>query len=528
MALTERCFGVGETANNTAQWVVGLVAQSSATFNQCLQFVLFGPSGSTSIQILSSARFWRGRLTHITGTYDGSESQNGFKLYINAKEDTGATKVMGGVYTGAGNSAGFRMMLSSVFGSTAGRFAGRMRDLVLWNKALTQSKVTELYNNNVPIDASAVSFYGADVLANWPMRTDLTCLNNATFNFGSITGITHSTFPISSKYPFFGQFNAIPGNTRYLAFGSMYQTSNYTWRIYQRSGTDHITAGKIVKITVSTSGYTPVVGAPIDVITNALDIRSAQAGEINGDVYIFSSLYNTGTLLVTDIVYWVSTDGAVGEVFGSPISVAGLLPFLQGVTFGKIIEGPSAGEFMVPVYGVNGATYYVGYLKRDTGGVWSWVQMYSGATTYTETCILNCGGGRFISLSRRNTGGGLFIQSSTDNAVTWSAHASIGLGVGICMADLCLTGGGKVCLFYADRNDGTLNISHSNNVDDILADPTDWNAISSIFLSYTTDSTTVLGYPVVQSWGAVGLCVWSAEFSASRADLFVGYGQLEY
>lgn len=528
MTLGQRFFGVGETGVNTAQWVVALVAQSGATFNQCLQFVIFGPAGSTSIQILSSARLWRGRFTHLVGTYDGSESQNGFKLYINGREDTGATKVMGGTYTGAGDSANFRMMLSTVFGTTVGRFAGRMRDLALWDEALSLSEVTELYNNDTPVDVDSVSFYAGKILAYWPLRTGITCLNSSTFNFGSSVGITHAVFPMSSKYPFFGQFNAIPGNTRYLSFGSCYQTANFTWRIYQRSGTDHVTSGKIVKIIVSTSGYTPVVGAPIDVITNAMDIRSAQAGEIEGDVYIFSALYNTGTALVTDIVYWVSTDGAVGETFGSPVSITGLLPFLQGVTFSKIIAGPGVGEFMVPVYGINGATYYIGYLKRDTGGTWSFVQMYSGATAYTETCILNCGAGRFISLSRLNTGGGLFMQSSTDGAVTWSAHTSIGLGSGICMADLSLTLGGKVVLIFADRADGTISVSHTNVVDDILADPTDWNAISNSFLSYTTDSTTVLGYTVGRPWGSFGFVVWSAEFSSSRADLFIGYGQLEY
>lgn len=528
MAETQRCFGVGETANNISQWAVALVAQSSATFNQCLSFAIFGTSGTTSIQVLSSSRFWRGRFTHLVGTYDGSESQNGLKLYINGREDTGATKVMGGSYTGAGNSANFRMMLSSVAGGTTGRFAGRQKNLTLWNAALTAAEVTELYAANVPIDVTTVSFYGAKVLAHWPLATDITCTNNATFNFGSSTGITFDSFPISTTYPFLGQFNAIPGNTRYVAFGSCYQTSNYIWRIYQRSGTSHVAGGKIVKINVSTSGYTPVVGAPVDVITNALDIRSAQAAEIEGDVYIFSSLYNSGTSLVTDVVYWVSTDGNVGETFGSPISVAGLLPFLQGVTFGKFIDGPAVGEFMVPVYGVNGATYHIGYLKRDTGGTWSYVSMYSGATAYTETCILNCGGGDFISLSRRNTGGGLFMQTSTDNAVTWSAHASTGIGTGICMADLCLTGGGKVCLFFADRNDGTISVSHTNEVADLLADPTDWNAISNSFLSYTTDSTTVLGYPIANAWGALAFVVWSAEFSSSRADLFISYGQAEY
>lgn len=529
MHQTQKIFGVSETASNTGQWILGLVSQASATFNQCLQFAIFGPSGTTSISILSSARFWRGRWTHVVGTYDGSESQNGFKLYINSREDTGATKVMGGSYTGAGNSATFRMSLSSVFGTTQGRYAGRLKNLTLWNSALTAAEVIELYAANVPVDVTTVSFYGAKVLAHWPLATDLTCANNATFNFGSSTGITHDTYPISSNYPFFGQFNAIPGNTRYVAWGGIYQTSNYQWRMYQRSGTSHIANGKVVKISISTAGYTPVVSAPIDVITNAMDIRTGICGVIGGSVYIFSSLYNAGTGLMTDLVYWVSTDGEVGETFGSPVSVSSLIPTPTSVNFyGKLAAGPGAGEYMVPVYGGGVGAYWIGYLKRDTGGTWSYVEIYAGATAYTETCILNCGGGNFISLSRRNTGGGLFMQKSTDNGVTWGAHASTGLGVGVCMADLFITGGGKICLFYTDRNDNTLSISHSNDPAAILADPTDWNPISNIFLGYTTDSTGLIGYPVGDAWGALGLAYFTSEFSSSRADLFLGYGQLEY
>lgn len=535
-AITQRICGVLRTDSGLSQWSVTLVPQSSATFNQRLAFALFGTAGANNIQIISTDRFWRGRWTHVVLTYTGGEVNTGFKMYLNGVEDTTATLTGSGTYTGSGDDSGFRFQVSAI-ATGNGQFTGRIRDLAIWNRVLTSGEAALLFNNDVPVDVTSMSFYATAIRAFWALHTGLTCAQGAgAFNLTAAGSITTLSYPTASSYPYFGNCNAIPGNTRYVSFGSIYQESANVWRTYQRSGTDHVTAGKIIKMTVDMSSGKPVFSTPVDVITNAEDIRSAQAALINGNVFIFSALYHTATLTMTDVVYWESTDGAVGETFGSPVSVGSLLPSIQCNAYSKIIQGPGVGEYMVPVYGTSpGPIYWIGYLKRATNGVWSFVQMYSGATWYNETTILNCTGGIFISVSRRETGGtGLYLMKSTDgNAATWTAPTPTGLGVGTrCMGDLAITNapggsGSKIIVIYGDRGDGKIKVHYDNNLADILADPTDWNPPSDSYKSYG-NTALFLGYPVLLGHGALAAAFWSDEFSASRADLFFCYGQLQY
>jgi hypothetical protein len=523
---TQRILCVGENGTNLQQWSLSLVAQSSATINQHLQFTIFGSLGTTNIQITSSARFLRARWTHVVVVYDGSESHSGLSFYFNAVEDTSATKAMTGSYTGAGDDADFRMQLGSVF-SAARRFTGRMTRLDVGNQVLTSANVIELYNGGVPFLTSGVSFIAKNA-ARWNIETDVVCQSNALYNFSN-SSINTNPQRISANYPYWSSFNGVPGNTRYVAFGSMFRVSANQWFIYQRSGTDHITNGKVVKYVFTKTGDLYTVSAPVDcIIDGTYDLRSAQSAIVGGNIIIITSRMQNGVVNLIDQMLYTSTDGLVGETFGAGVSLSSLLPSVSGNVFGKIQEGPGVGELFVSVTTVvSGTTYHVGYLKRSSGGVWSYHSIYSGTTPYTETALLNCGSGTFIGVVRHNTAG-LFFVKSTDNAVTWTAPASTGKGVGVNMADLLLSHTGKVILTYAERNSGIMYINLDNTLADLLADPTDWGTDSAFFDNYAGMSISILGYPILLLDGPSAVGCFSAERSSSIADLFCCYGQVQY
>jgi len=79
-------------------------------------------------------------------TYDGSKSQNGLKIYKNGALLT-TTKTMTGTYLGNNNSA-----TQPQIGNIANwqvPLKGYVDQTAFWRKELTQSDVTELYNNGV-------------------------------------------------------------------------------------------------------------------------------------------------------------------------------------------------------------------------------------------------------------------------------------------------------------------------------------------------------------------------------------------
>lgn len=516
------------------QYSLNILSQADATNNQHLSFILFDTANTSTIRITSTEKFLRSRWVQVVITYDGSETAAGLKMYLNKVEDTTAAKTTTGTYNGAGNAAGYRYQIGSVFATTS--FFGRQEGMCIWNKVLTQAKIDELYGfdsdgNGAPVDISTVSFYATDIVAYWPLRTNSNCLNNATFNLGTLVSFTQGLYPFSPNYNFISVFNGIPGNTRYVAFGSIYQLSSGTFKIKTRSGTDHVTSGKLIDVDFNKTGKF-TVGAPTDIITDGTyDLRNAASDIINGSfVRVYTARYDTGTLSVVDNDYYDSTDGTVGLTFGSRNDLVSILPIVQGLTYGKITKGGVAGETFVGWYGFTGGTYRVGVIKRDASGTMTYLPAYTGATQYTESALIHCGGNTHFLITRRETGGGLFIMISTDNCVTWSAPVSTGLGSGVCMADGCILPSGKLQLIYADRATGFVYLSIGNIVLDILIDPTDWVAGSGIFQKYTF-GVNILGYPSicadVYNPGSVAVSM-SAEASASRSDLFLGYGQIEF
>lgn len=522
-----RVFGVNVIATSFQQYSLNIQSQSQATLNQLLSFTIFNTANTAHINIYSTNKLLRARWSHVVITYDGSETAAGLKMYLNGAEDTTANKFTTGTYTGAGNDAAYRMQTSCQPGS---RFRGKQRDFAIWNRVLTAGEVLTLYNGGVPYDVNTASFYASAIEAYWPLRTAATCLNNATFNFINTLMVSVST-PVGPLYQDISVFNAIPGNTAYVAFGSIYKvdSNNFVWN--GRSGTDHITAGNIVKVLFNKNGNF-TVGAPVTILNETDDMRNAAAAITDGsDITIFSNRYNTATLTVIDNNWYKSTDGITGEAFGSRNDIASILPISDGITYGKMVPGYVAGEYFVGWYGITAATtYYVGVLKRSAAGVWSYIPIYQGTTKYVEMSIVRAGENTFLGFARLDAGVGVHMVSSIDGGATWGSFAATGLGSGVCMGDaVAMPNTGNIVLVYADRgasSDGVF-VSSRNILSDILADPTDWNTASQIFQKYTYGSN-ILGYPVICADGYFVAIALSVESSATRADLYMSYGQVDF
>jgi hypothetical protein len=130
-------------------------------------------------------------------------------------------------------------------------------------------------------------------------------------------------------------------------------------------------------------------------------------------------------------------------------------------------------------------------------------------------------------LVREQAGACISCAVTTDAFATMSVPVNSTLATGTGMASMCFDDDGNIVVFYADRGDGFGKISLGNVVADILANPSDWNAGSSVF--QTIDGTAnLLGYTFIINLGGEIFCGGiSSEQNppgATRADFFVGIG----
>lgn len=138
-------FGIGIYHTNTGKILVQMRASGQLR------------SFTTTIYGLS-ALTW----SHVTVTYSGNQNINGLRVYVDAQVDS----------TPASGAITNTLLTSepAQFGrrNTSFYFSGNMDEVSWWNKALSQSEVTELYNSGVPNNPSTTSM--ADNLQNhWRM-----------------------------------------------------------------------------------------------------------------------------------------------------------------------------------------------------------------------------------------------------------------------------------------------------------------------------------------------------------------------
>lgn len=532
----QRIFSSGLTASGDFQYALSIrETTSAASVNQKLVFQIF-TNNSNFISIFSTNRILKSRWVHVAITYDGSETAAGLKMYLNGIEDTTANKTLTGTYTGALNNSSIRMQLGHVF--TANRLRGNLRDLCCWNAELTSTEVTELYleasDPGHPKDVTSVSFYGAKIAAYWPLHSDFTSPQSANYTFVSVTGISFSSRPLSSLYPSWSCLNARIGNTKYFAFSSAFRVGNKA-HIYIGRGDTHV-----VNTTVSKGVFDPsnlFAANPVtwvDDVNSALPdgIRGGNVGLVNGNVVNIVAQYDDVALQFKDLGRYDSTDGAVGEAFAAFVSMETAVTGHSINAYGNIIAGDAAGQYMIGCHDylqdLSAQTIFL-FETLDNGATWTRRDCFTGDSTkgYNEAALVRVSAGNYVMLVREQAGNQLSCSVSTDGAITWSTPVDSGLCVGYGNASMCLDDDGNIVVFYIDRGDGYAKVSLGNVPADVLADPTDWNAGSSVFQTID-ESINILGNAWILNMGngffAGGVSSEQNPPSATRADHFVFYG----
>lgn len=521
-------FNSSDNSGTNQQYSLFQISADNNTVSNKLRFIMF-TNTSNLMYIQSASELTRNHWHHIVITYSGSEANTGLEMYINGVKETSPTRTTTGSYTGAYNSANLRFYVSNSISTR--QFTGNIRDLALWDRALAQSDVDALYNAGVPVDVTGVSFYGADILAFYPLQANANCTNNATFNLTTTGTVSFSvsravrpiTTPISFK-------RTTLGNTRYVAFGGAFRYSSDLVHMYMRSGTTHVLNGKIVKIPFTIS--TQTAGAPVDVITDATwDLRGGSAGIIGANVFKFSARDDGGVDAFTDAGRYVSTDGLTGESFGALQSMT--VNYIRYNFYGETITENIGGQTitMVPFYGHNGAgTWKLSvYRSTDLGTTWTKIDIYDGALNLGESALVYKDGYWLMLIRRNDTPYKLYQSHSTDNGLTWTAPTATNLGAssGGSNASITINSVGMLQVCFMDRSGDFLYLSENNLIHDVIADPTDWNTAAPIWMSYSTDGLNILGYPNFIHLGNEQYWIGtSGEFSSSRADHFYAIGTI--
>ena len=123
----------------------------------------WGPSGNTFVNSASlSLNVWY----HIAATFD---TTNGLKLYVNAGTPTTATG--NGILDGLTND----IYIASTGTNTNYAFNGSISNVSIWNTALTQAQVSEIYNEGVPSNLNNHSAY-SNLVSWWQLGS------NSSFN----------------------------------------------------------------------------------------------------------------------------------------------------------------------------------------------------------------------------------------------------------------------------------------------------------------------------------------------------------
>lgn len=525
MDQSQRVVVCGPTTSTNFSYTIGINPKSTQTASQVLSINLQTSAGN-SIGCYTPTKLLSGRVSHVVITYDGSEVNTGLKMYVNGVS-IAVNYTSAGSYTGLANDASARIQIGSVF-TGAVAFSGDLKDIIfIKGLALSQAQVTELYNGGIPGTVTGVSFYGS-ITAYYPCAVNLNCLNDGSLNMSSVTNIASRSTNFGVSYESLSLFNSYPANNRYLAFGNIMLVGSEV-RIYQCSGTSHLLNKYIVKMVYNKA--TLECSAPV-IVLNELPTNSLNSlgnGFINDSfILLGSAKFNNPTFLELDT--YLSTDGSVGEVFGSAVPMANNLPGYNW--YGQIIRRPGFNTWWgAEPEAIAGSNYRWNLWSFDVSGVGTKTTPWTGAPGLSlgEPALLWVNSNTLFAVCRSESSLGLYFMYSTDGAVTWSAPAAMGFGSGICNAAMCLDPNGNVVLVYMDRGvaNAGVYISVANDPATVMATPTAWNVASKVMNDYSGSSLSPLGYPSIVREGYIYYIAISAEFSSSRADQLLAVGRLD-
>ncbi len=169
---------------------------------------------NTTNNVVLSNNTWH----HVAATYDGSKDKDGLKLYVDGVLAASFPEASAGgnVYTGMANQDTAVRIGGDV--SNALRFEKKIANVALFNKELTATEITELYNKGRVLDLSTFSDYDS-VLAWWKLGdgdTLPTAIDSKGGRNGTVTSATLVDEPGAARPGIFVTDGFSTENQRYL------------------------------------------------------------------------------------------------------------------------------------------------------------------------------------------------------------------------------------------------------------------------------------------------------------------------
>lgn len=148
-----------------------------------IQFVLRGTSGTTNaVSFYSNTTLNTSTWYHLTFTYDGTSLVSGANIYINNSVVTKNT-TYDALSSSISNTGNFEI---GDFNANSIPFDGYIDEVSIWDKELSSTEVTELYNSGCPNDLNSHSAYAN--LVSWWRMGDGDTISSITDQVGSNDG----------------------------------------------------------------------------------------------------------------------------------------------------------------------------------------------------------------------------------------------------------------------------------------------------------------------------------------------------
>ena len=134
-------------------------------FNQ-LTLVMIDTSAAVSISAFKTGAFTLGKWQHLVVTFDSTEAdpEDGIEMYIDGTLQSLDNRIGNVAYVAMEN--GTAPVRIGTLATTTDPFEGKMSNLAFFNRDLTQTEVTDLYNGGIVLDLVEHSAYN-DVISWW-------------------------------------------------------------------------------------------------------------------------------------------------------------------------------------------------------------------------------------------------------------------------------------------------------------------------------------------------------------------------
>lgn len=208
--------------------------------NNVFNFVVFHTDGSSSSIVTTGITPNNGLWQHVVGTFDGTTNANGFKLYVNGQQAaTPATANSTGVRSTSGVGPSIGALEYGPWPIDA-----HISNCAVWEAAITQDDVLNLYNNGVTQD---LNNFRLTPHAWWPLDENSVYFNGSVLvardliNAKDVTGVNLDQSNIQGTSP--GSEASGTGNNLSIANlkGDMLNSTNNSYSVNMADYADGVT-----------------------------------------------------------------------------------------------------------------------------------------------------------------------------------------------------------------------------------------------------------------------------------------------